>query len=61
MDSGLRGYRLGHAMVSDKHCGFLINDGGATCKEVEELIKHVQKVVKEKYQVELEPEVKILK
>ncbi len=61
MDSGLRGYRLGHAMISDKHCGFLINDGGATCKEVEELIKHVQKVVKEKYQVELEPEVKILK
>lgn len=61
MDSGLRGYRLGHAMVSDKHCGFLINDGGATCKEVEELLKHVQKVVKEKHQVELEPEVKILK
>lgn len=61
MDSGLKGYQLGSAMVSDKHCGFLINNGGATCKEVEELIKYVQEVVKEKYQVELEPEVKILK
>lgn len=61
MDSGLKGYELGGAMVSDKHCGFVVNNGGATCKDIEGLIKHVQDVVREKYQVELEPEVKILK
>lgn len=61
MDSGLRGYQLGGAMVSDKHCGFIVNNGGATCKDIEDLIKHVQDVVREKYQVELEPEVKVLK
>ena len=61
MDSNLRGYQVGGAMVSDKHCGFVVNVGGATCKDVETLIKHVQEVVKEKFQVELEAEVKILK
>lgn len=58
MDSGLRGYQIGGARVSDKHCGFVVNEGGATCKDVEALIKHVQDVVWEKYQVKLEPEVK---
>ena len=61
MDSGLKGYQMGGAMVSDKHSGFVINNGGATFKDVEALIKHVQEVVQEKYQVLLEPEVKILK
>lgn len=61
MDSGLKGYQIGGAMVSDKHSGFVVNNGGATFKDVENLIKHVQEVVKEKYQVVLEPEVKILK
>ncbi len=61
MDSGLKGYQMGGAMVSDKHSGFVINNGGATFKDVENLIKHVQEVVQEKYQVLLEPEVKILK
>lgn len=61
MDSGLRGYKLGGAMVSDKHCGFVVNNGGATCKDIEDLIKHVQEVVKAKYQVDLETEVKRLK
>lgn len=61
MDSDLRGYRVGGAMVSDKHCGFVVNVGNATCKDVEELIKHVQEVVLEKFEVQLEAEVKILK
>lgn len=61
MDSGLKGYQIGGAMVSDKHSGFIVNCGGATFKDVVALIKHVQEVVKEKYQVELEPEVKVLK
>lgn len=61
MDSGLKGYQMGGAMVSDKHSGFVVNNGGATFKDIENLIKHVQEVVKEKYQVVLEPEVKILK
>jgi len=61
MDSDLRGYKVGGAMISEKHCGFVVNDGDATCKDVEDLIKHVQKVVKEKFQVDLEAEVKILK
>lgn len=61
MDSGLKGYQIGGAMVSEKHSGFVINCGGATFKDVVALIKHVQEVVKEKYQVLLEPEVKILK
>lgn len=61
MDSGLKGYQIGGAMISDKHSGFVVNNGGATFKDVENLIQHVQEVVKEKYQVVLEPEVKILK
>lgn len=61
MDSGLRGYQIGGARVSDKHCGFIVNeDHTATCKDVEDLISHVQKVVFEKYGVQLEPEVKKL-
>lgn len=61
MDSGLRGFQMGGAQVSEKHCGFIINSGDATCKDVENLIAHVQKVVEEKYGVRLETEVKRLK
>lgn len=61
MDSGLKGYQVGGAMVSDKHCGFVVNAGGATCKDVVDLIQYIQKVVQEKFGVQLEAEVKILK
>lgn len=61
MDAGLRGYKVGGAMVSDKHCGFVVNDGDATCEDVKALIKHVKEVVYEKFGVMLEPEVKELK
>lgn len=60
MDSGLRGYTHGGAQVSEKHCGFVINAGGATAKDVCELMEHVQDTVYEKYNVKLEPEVKFL-
>lgn len=60
MDSGLRGYRAGGAQVSEKHCGFVINAGGATAEDVRSLMDHVIRVVGEKYGVTLEPEVKFL-
>lgn len=60
MDSGLRGYQVGGAQVSEKHCGFVINAGGATARDVRDLMDHVTEVVKEKYGVTLEPEVKFL-
>jgi len=60
MDSGIRGYRVGGAQVSEKHCGFVINAGGATAEDVRSLMDHVIRVVREKYGVTLEPEVKFL-
>lgn len=57
-DAGLRGYQVGGARVSDKHCGFVVNQENATAKDVLQLIEDVQKVVKEKFGVDLEPEVK---
>ena len=60
MDSGLRGYRVGGAQVSEKHCGFVINVGDATAEDVRSLMKHVTETVYEKFGVTLEPEVKFL-
>lgn len=60
-DAGLRGYRVGDAMVSEKHCGFVINTGEATFADVMSVIEHCREVVFEKYGVNLEPEVRILK
>lgn len=60
MDSGLRGYRVGGAQVSEKHCGFVINTGGATAADVCRLMQEVSDIVKEKYDVVLEPEIKFL-
>lgn len=59
-DSGLAGYSIGGAQVSEKHCGFLVNKGGATATDVIELKNFVQKTVKEKFGVDLEPEVRII-
>ena len=60
MDAGLRGFRVGGAQVSEKHCGFVINTGNATAADVRELMRQVQEKVWEKYQVRLEPEVRFL-
>lgn len=59
-DCGLRGYTVGGAQVSEKHCGFVINRGSATASDVRELILDVQKKVYEKFQVRIEPEVKMM-
>ena len=60
MDSGLRGYRVGGAQVSEKHCGFVINTGDATAEDVRSLMKYVTEIVYAKFGVTLEPEVKFL-
>ena len=60
MDAGLADYTIGGAAVSKKHCGFVINKGGATAADILALIQHVQQVVKEQSGVELEPEVKLI-
>lgn len=59
-DAGLMGYSIGGAMVSGKHAGFVVNKGGASAKDVLDLIKYIQKTVKDKFGVELEPEVRLI-
>ncbi len=59
-DSGLRGYSIGGAQVSEKHCGFIINKGGATAKDVKDLIEYVKKTVYDKFGVVLEPEIRFV-
>lgn len=57
-DSGLKGYSVGDAQVSEKHSGFVINRGNASAEDVLTLIKHVQDTVEQKFGVRLETEVK---
>lgn len=59
-DAGLRGYSVGDAQVSEKHCGFVINRGNATAAQILQLISDVQKKVLEEFGVELETEVKMI-
>ncbi len=59
-DAGLRGFQVGGAQVSEKHCGFVINKDNATAADIVELMNQVAAIVKEKFDVELEPEVKRL-
>lgn len=57
MDAGLRGYRIGGAQVSEKHCGFIINIGNATAADISELMDEVAEKVEEQFSVRLEPEI----
>lgn len=59
-DCGLKGYKIGGAEVSQKHAGFIINAGGATAKDVRDLIEYVRDTVEDKYSVRLEPEVRFV-
>lgn len=59
-ESGMKGYRLGDAQVSEKHCGFVINRGNATSLDVQNVIRDVQKRVYETSGILLEPEIKII-
>lgn len=60
MDAGLRGLRVGGAQVSEKHCGFIINDSHAQASDIYELIQEVRERVYERFGVRLEPEVIML-
>ncbi len=57
---GLKGKSIGGAVISEKHANFIINDNNATATDIESLIKLIQKTVKDKYGVLLQPEVKIV-
>ncbi len=59
-DAGLSGFRIGGAQVSEKHCGFIVNTGGATAGDIIGLIRHIQETVYRSAGVTLEPEVRIL-
>lgn len=59
-DSGLKGTKVGGAEVSEKHSGFIINKNNATAKDILDLIKLVQKTVKDKFNVDLFTEVRII-
>lgn len=60
MEAGLRGYSVGGAQVSEKHCGFIVNRGGATAEDVRGLIAEVRRRVRENTGVVLVPEVRFL-
>lgn len=59
-DSGLKGYSIGGAMISELHAGFIINYNNATCEDVKKLIEYAQRTVFEKFSVKIEPEIKII-
>lgn len=60
-DCGLRGFTVGGAQISEKHCGFVINKGGATCADVVALTEEVKRIVREKTGFVLEREIRVVK
>ena len=60
-DCGLRGLQVGGAQISEKHCGFVINRGGATCADVLALTEQVKRIVREKTGFVLEREIRVVK
>ena len=58
--SGLKGYRIGGAEVSEKHAGFIVNRGGANAEDVRRLVEHIQSTVYQNYSVELDCEIKFI-
>lgn len=59
-DAGLRGYRVGDVMVSEKHCGFVVNVGKGTAEQVRKLIQDVDDIIYKKSGIHLEPEIRFL-
>jgi len=59
--AGLKGLKIGDAQVSEKHAGFIVNLGNAKSDDVLELIKIIKQKVKEKFKIDLEPEIQIIK
>ena len=60
MEAGLKGFRIGGACVSEKHCGFVVNTGNATARDVRDVITEIQARVRRQFRVELEPEIVFL-
>ena len=60
-ECGLRGFTVGGAAVSQKHCGFVVNMGGATCADVVELTERVRAIVQEKTGHVLEREIRVVR
>ena len=59
-EAGLRGFRIGYAQISEKHAGFIVNTGNATCSDYLSVVMHVEKCVFEKHKITLEREFEIL-
>ena len=59
-ECGLKGYRIGDAAVSEKHAGFIVNLGNASCKDVLDLIEYIKKKVKERFNQEIELEILVI-
>ena len=59
-DAGLKGFSIGDAKISEKHANFFINDGDATSRDMLMLIKKAHKEVKDKFNVNLSLEVKLM-
>ena len=59
-EAGLKGYKIGGAEVSTKHAGFIINSGNATSKDVLDLINYIKSTIKEKYNVEIHEEIRLV-
>jgi len=58
--AGLKGTKIGQAMISDKHANFIINLGGAKSEDVVKLIKLIKKTIKQKHNIDLEEEIQYL-
>ena len=59
-ESGLKGFKIGSASISEQHANFIVNEGGATAHDIEHLINHTRQVVKKNYDIDLQPEVRIM-
>lgn len=60
MEAGLKGFQIGGARVSEKHCGFVVNTGDARASDVRDVINRIQEQVKDRFHVRLEPEIVFL-
>ena len=59
-ESGLKGFKVGSASISEKHANFIVNEGGATADDIENLINYTRQVVREKFDIDLQLEVRIM-
>ncbi len=59
-EAGLKGYKIGGAMISNKHSGFIVNEDNATAEDVIKLIKYTKDVIKEKFEKDLKEEIIII-